>query len=538
MQERRSAFRPGVTSCGRGLKVDLKRNPTIISDYRSAVAYLDSHIGRGVKPGLERMAGLLSSMGDPHQTYPSIHIAGTNGKTSATRSVADLLGAHGLNAGAFISPHLQRIEERFSVAGRMLNRAEFVTAVADVAPFVGLFEEGSGESVTYFELTAAIAFAAFADASVDAAAIEVGLGGRLDATNVLTSAVAVITSIGLDHTNYLGGSLASIATEKVAILDPGAPLVTGPLPPAAEGPITARVSEMASPWLRYGADFGPSALERKPDGWLMDVDGVYSQYHDISLHLRGRHQVSNFVTAIAATEALFGRALDPAAVREAAAGATSPGRLEKVGEAPTILLDGAHNREGLESLEAALAEEFPGAEWTLVLGMRGERDVASLIDALQGSVASVVATAAADPGSIPAAEVAEAARSVFGDIPVSTVDNVADAIQQASDAAGPEGSVLVTGSLYVVGEARTALVRELAVAPSAHTRIEAIVDPDEGPTSIDLTDASTAEQLQDDPGIGRTESDGFRDDELHRSTDDIRWTVVGDEEERDSGEPL
>src|SRR5690554_2122843 len=221
-------------------------------DYSEAVAYLDAHIGLGGEPGLDRIRGLLDDMGGPHLGYPMIHVAGTNGKTSTTRFATLLCLAHGLSTGTCISPHLQRIEERFAADGHMSTEEEFALAISDVAAFADLRPE---VPYSYFELLTAVAFALFADRAVDAAVIEVGLGGRLDATNVVDADVAVITGIGLDHTEYLGSDLASIAAEKVAIAGDSSILVSGPLDPPALEVVSARARELGIHHRRYGHDF-------------------------------------------------------------------------------------------------------------------------------------------------------------------------------------------------------------------------------------------------------------------------------------------
>lgn len=434
--------------------------PTVITDYEQALAFLDARIGHGVKPGLERISGLLALMTDPQDSYQVIHVGGTNGKTTTVRILSAILEAHGLHVGAFTSPHLRTIEERFYVAGSELGRDAFVEAVADVAPFVELYEASSGDSVTYFELTAAIAFQAFGAAGVDVALVEVGLGGRLDATNVVTADVSVVTGIAFDHMSYLGSTIAEIAREKAAILKQGGILVTGPLPAAAEGAFTARVSETGSAWHRFGSDFEPVDPVAAVGGWQTEVQGVIGQYSEIYLPIHGRHQVDHLATAIAACELFFAEELNGEAVVTAAAQLRSPGRIEVVGHNPLVVVDGAHNDQGIEGLAEALLGEFPPAQWVLVFGSRGERDLKKLLEPLRGMVAHVIATEPRDAAAIPVDEVAAAATSVFGDdIRVETAVPVAQAITEAIDSVDESGSIVITGSLYVVGEALSRLKR-------------------------------------------------------------------------------
>lgn len=418
-----------------------------------AIAYLDGHIGLGVKPGLERISAFLETMGNPHLDIPVIHITGTNGKTSTSRLITAILRSHGLRVGTFTSPHLERIEERFTLDSVPLGAEDFVQAVSDVKAFADVFD---GE-LTYFELTAAVAFTAFANAAVDVAVVEVGLGGRLDATNVVQSQVSVITTIGLEHTEYLGDTLHSVATEKAAIVKAGSTVVTGDIGPAAEGPVTARVAEVGATWKQLGTDYRVDRAAPSDTGWLVDIEGVYDSYPDIDLALRGRHQTTNLATAVAAAEEFFGRALDKVALRDAAAIVTNPGRLEVVGQSPLILIDGAHNADGMRALAAALREEFPTRRWTVVLGVLGDKKLDSMIDALAGLVSEVVAVAPQSDRALDAAVVAAAAEAAG--IVSSTAPSVAAGVDHALAQAGASGGILVTGSLYTVGEARTAINR-------------------------------------------------------------------------------
>ena len=283
--------------------------------------------------------------------------------------------------------------------------------------------------------------------------MEVGLGGRWDATNVVDADVSVITSIGEDHTEYLGTTPAAIATEKVAILKEGGTLVTAGLPAAAEGAITARVAETGARWLRTDTDFRVESATQAVGGWLCDFSGIHDTYPEVFLGLLGRHQVANFAAAIAACEAFFGRSLDVEAVREAAAVVTSPGRLEVLQRRPLVLLDGAHNLQGMEALAVSLETEFPPAfRWTVVAGFRGSRDAEALLAPLLGKAHRVIAVAATDAEAVPPDRVAAAAAALG--IQADTARSVADGLAAAIGFAGPEGAVLVTGSLYVVGEAR------------------------------------------------------------------------------------
>jgi dihydrofolate synthase/folylpolyglutamate synthase len=426
-------------------------------DYQEAVAFLDAHIGQGVKPGLDRIRGLLEMMGDPQLAYPVIHITGSNGKTSTSRMVTSLLVAHGLRVGTFISPHLETIEERLALDGVSATAEEFAEAVTDLQPFVDLFEERTGSNPTYFELTAALAFSYFATNAVDVAVIEVGLGGRLDATNAVDGKVAVITGISLEHTSWLGDTLEEIATEKLAIAKEGSVLVTGDLQVQLRPLASSRARQLDIPHRRYGAEYHPEFVTMAVGGWTGSISGVYETYEDLFLPLHGRYQFDNLAVAVAAVEELTGRPLDPDAVRMAAAAVTSPGRLEVVANHPLILLDGAHNAQACGLLAEALSAEFLPVEWVLVIGAMGDKDLVGMMEPLRGLVGSVVATAVDYERAVPAERIAEVASSVF-DVPAVVASSVGEALDTARRLGGDEGFILVTGSLYVVGEARTILL--------------------------------------------------------------------------------
>lgn len=437
-----------------------------------AEGFLDDRIGLGVKPGLERITGLVGFMGDPHLDYPVIQVAGTNGKTTVTRLIADILGAHGIRTGTFTSPHLHRVEERFSVDGMPITTEEFIQAVSDIAWFVEEYERRSGSGVTYFEVTAALAFSVFAGVALDVAVVEVGLGGRLDATSVVDPSVAVITGIALDHVEFLGETVGEIAGEKVAIVGEASTLVTGPLPPAAEGAITAHVEQAQAKWYRSGDAFAVSDATIAVGGWVVDIDGIYAPYTDLYLPVHGRHQVDNLATAVATAEVFLGRALDTDALRTALAATAQPGRIEVVHHRPLVVVDGAHNVQGIEGLASALGDEFPDAKWHVVAGMRGRRLPGEVLGPLSSLAAHLWATAPDDPGAIDPELIASSAGAALG-CGTTVVDAVPEAVAAAMEAAGRDGSIVITGSLYVAGEARAALVGTEFRASGVHVRFEA-----------------------------------------------------------------
>ncbi len=457
-----------------------KPQPTVITTRDQAEAFLDDRIGSGVIPGLERIAGLLALMGNPETSFPSIHIAGTNGKTTAARMVQQILGAHGLSTGGFTSPHLHTIEERFTLAGKVIDGDTFTATVQDIAWFVERYEQEHGTTITYFELTAAMAFSLFASAVVDVGVTEVGLGGRLDATNVLDAAVSVITGIDIDHVEFLGPTIEGIAGEKAAIVKQDGTLVTGPLPEEAKPAVAERVRETDANWIVSGSDFAVTSEAVAVGGWQCSISGVFGEYEDLFLPIHGRHQVDNLATAIAACEMFLGRALDASSLLFAIGAMTSPGRLEVVRRRPIVLIDGAHNAQGFRGLAATLEAEFPALPWKLVLGLRGQRSAAELVAPLVGMVTQVYAASADDSAAVDALVVASDAATTLG-VPAAAFESPELALAEAIADAGAEGGVVVAGSLYLAGDLREGFEVRSDRSSEAHVRYEAEVaeDPDQ-----------------------------------------------------------
>jgi len=426
-------------------------------NYDQAVAYVNRHIGLGGEPGLHRMRELLDLMGRPNDGYPLIHVAGTNGKTSTARLATLVLVAHGLTTGTYTSPHLQRIEERLAINGRYSTSEEFALAMSDVAAFADLREDAGADPNTYFELTTAAAFALFADHAVNAAVLEVGLGGRFDATNVVEADVCVVTSIGEDHTEYLGKDIAGIAAEKLAIADPGTILVTGPLPEPAKEEANRTARTLGIQHRRFDVDYGIEEYQRGVGGWLVTVNGAEATYEDIFLPLHGNYQLTNLTVGIAATEALLGRKLDVDALKDAAAVATAPGRMEALASSPFVMVDGAHNADAVEILVDSLLEEYPTTRWQLLLGVMGDKNVELMVERLHPLIQGVVTTAVDEKRAMTPTDLAERVARVAPDVPVVTADSVEAGLDMARAEAGAKGAVLVTGSLYLVGEVRELL---------------------------------------------------------------------------------
>ncbi len=462
----------------------------VITTRADAEAFLDARIGAGVQPGLERITGLLELMGNPQTEYATVHVAGTNGKTTVTRMVQQILGAHGLATGGFTSPHLHHLEERFHLHGSPISGDRLTEEVRDIAWFVEKYEADNATTVTYFETTAALAFSLFGNGAVDVAVVEVGLGGRLDATNVVNAAVSVVTGIGIDHTEFLGTTIAEIAAEKMAIVKDGGTLVTGPLPADAIGMGALRIEETKANWIRFGLDFSVESAFIAVGGWQCSINGVHGEYEDLYLRLHGRHQVENLATAIAAAEMLLGRRLDAESLAFGVASLTSPGRLEVVRRRPIVLLDGAHNEQGFDALALTIQEEFPAMDWKLVIGARGERVVGDLVAPLKGLVSAAYASAPRDPAGISPQTVADLAGSALG-VPAVAYESSDLALADAVSDAGPEGGVIVAGSLYLVGDVRESFEIGSDRSSEAHMRFEAEVadeDPDSEFMESDLFD--------------------------------------------------
>ena len=430
-------------------------------------AALNARIPTRIVPGLDRIRDLLHLLGDPQQAYPSVHVAGTNGKTSTARMIDALLTAFGLRTGRTTSPHLSSVTERIAVDGVPLGGSAFAAAYDDVAPLVALTDQRHPDPVSYYEVLTAMAFAHFADRPVDVAVVEVGLGGRWDATNVLDAPVVVVTPIGLDHQAYLGDTLAAIAAEKVAIVAEHATLVTALQEPPAADVIFHRAAEVGAQLLREGVDFGIVQRAVAVGGQQLTVRGRSGDYDEVELPLHGAYQASNAACALAAVEAFLGGSggragqLDLELVREAFAGVSSPGRLEVLRTAPTVLVDAAHNPAGARAAAAALQEAFSFTRLIGVTAILADKDAAGILAELEPLLAEVVVTTNASPRALPADDLAAIAVEVFGADRVLVEPELPDAVEAAVGLAEEEGlggaGVLITGSIVTVAEARILL---------------------------------------------------------------------------------
>jgi dihydrofolate synthase/folylpolyglutamate synthase len=439
-------------------------------EYVAVEAALDARGFTRMDFDLYRIKELLDLLGSPQRAYPSIHLTGTNGKTSTARMIDGLLRAHGLHTGRYTSPHLETVRERICLDGEPVSEERFAATYDEVLPLARLIDERSAEPLTYFDMTTALAFATFADAPVDIAVVEVGLGGAEDATNVIDAGVCVITPIGLDHQEWLGDTIEDIASAKAGIIHAGATVISATQDEDAARPLLERCAEVGATIAREGAQFGVLSRSIAVGGQVLSLQGLGGVYEDVFLPLHGAHQAQNAALALAAVEAFLGagtsKQLDPDVVREGFADVTSPGRLERVRSAPAILLDGAHNPHGMAATVHALEEEFAFRHLVAVVAVLADKDADGLLSLLEPVAAHVVVTRNSSPRSMPLDELAQIAADVFGEDRVMVAENMPDAIEEAvvlaeSDMEGEQSGVgvLITGSIVTVADARKLLKR-------------------------------------------------------------------------------
>lgn len=419
-------------------------------------------------PSLVRIRALMDVLGDPQRSYPSIHVTGTNGKTSTARLIEALLGAFELRTGRYASPHVQSITERISLDGAPIPASAFIEAYRDVKPYADLVDAGQEHRLSFFELLTAMAYAAFADAPVDAAVVEVGMGGGWDATNVIDAEVAVVTPIALDHTDRLGGTTEQIAGEKAGIIKQDATVVMAQQPVDAATVLLKRAVEVDATVARAGMEFGVLSRDVAVGGQLLTLRGLGGEYPDVFLPMHGEHMAHNAAVALAAVEAFFGagsepaRSLDPQIVRTAFGSVAVPGRLEVVRSSPTVVLDAAHNPAGARAAAAGVSESFGFSRLVGVVGTSGDKDDRGLLTAFEPIFAEVVVTRNSSHRATDVDQLAAVAVEVFGAERVQVEPRLDDALEAAITLAEEEGEyggagVLVTGSVVTVGEARLLL---------------------------------------------------------------------------------
>lgn len=435
-----------------------------------------------IEPSLDRIEMLMDLLGHPERSFDVIHIAGTNGKSSTARMVDSLLRAFHRRVGLVTSPHLQRVTERIGIDGQPIHPRDYVRIWHEIKPFVEMVDAQSDVPMSKFEVLVGLSYAAFADAPVDVAVVEIGLGGRWDATNVVNADVSVITPVGLDHTDYLGDTLAEIAGEKAGIIkpredadDPLTPneniVVVAEQDPEAMRVILQQAVDVEAGVARSGSEFAALESRIAVGGQQVNIQGLGGLYEDIFLPLHGEHQAKNAAVALAAVEAFFGASaghpLDVATVRNGFAQAISPGRLERVRTSPTTFIDAAHNPHGAKALGAALDRDFDFARLIGVLSIFADKDATGILTALEPYLTEVVITQNSSPRALDAYDLAETARDIFGEERVHVADNLpgayAQAVELAEDAEVQSGSgIIITGSVVTAGDARAMFGKEPA----------------------------------------------------------------------------
>jgi dihydrofolate synthase / folylpolyglutamate synthase len=443
-----------------------------LDDLRQVETELNTRWGETkIEPTLQRIGALVDLLGDPHKSYPVLHVAGTNGKTSVTRMIDALLTRIGLRTGRYTSPHLQLVTERIAIDNAPIAPERYVEIYRDVEPYVEMIDKGAEVRMSKFEVLTGMAFAAFADAPVDAAVLEVGLGGSWDATNVADAKVAIVAPISIDHVDYLGPEITGIAREKAGIIKQGSIALLAEQRPEVMEVLLRRTVEVDATVARAGLEFGVLRRDIAVGGQVLKLQGLGGAYDDIFLPLHGPHQADNAALALAAVEAFFGagaqRMLDQEAIREAFASVVVPGRLERVRSSPTVFVDAAHNPHGAAALATALDTDFSFRNLVGVVGVMQDKDVRGILSALEPVLHEVVVTTNSSERSMAPEELGDLAVEVFGPDRVEVRPRLDDALDTAlalaeEDAGEPLSGVgvVVTGSVVTAGEARALLGKE------------------------------------------------------------------------------
>lgn len=421
-----------------------------------------------IAPTLERIAALVDILGSPQLTYPTIHVGGTNGKTTTARMIDALLFEMGLRTGRFTSPHLESYLERISINGQPIDAKELIFSFNDVSPYFDLMDSKFDNPISFFEAITALAFAAFAEHPIDVGVIEVGMGGQWDATNVVDADVSVITPIGLDHMEYLGNTISEIAATKAGIIKEQGFVVLAQQTPEAAVELLRRAAEVGADVAREGLEYSIDSRAIAVGGQLISVTGLRGHYDDIFLPLHGKHQASNAAAALIAVEAFFGEQdLDIDAVRAGFANVTSPGRCEVIHRDPTIILDAAHNPHGAKAIAETMQTEFTFDDVTGIVALMADKDALGILQALEPVMNQIIVTCNSAERSMSMADLTKLATQVFGADRVFAEDTLQAAIDRATkDALRPLSdeslAILVTGSVVTVGEARTAVRKKYA----------------------------------------------------------------------------
>ena len=426
-----------------------------------------------IAPTLDRISALVDILGSPQLSYPTIHVGGTNGKTTTSRMIDSLLFEMGLRTGRFTSPHLESYLERISINGQPIDAKELIFSFNDVSPYLDLMDSKFDNPISFFEAITALAFAAFAEHPIDVGVIEVGMGGQWDATNVVDADVSVITPIGLDHMEYLGSTITEIAATKAGIIKEQGFIVLAQQTPEAAVELLRRAAEVSADVAREGLEYSIDSRAIAVGGQLISITGLRGHYDDIFLPLHGKHQASNAAAALIAVEAFFGEQdLDIDAVRAGFANVTSPGRCEVIHRDPTIILDAAHNPHGAKAIAETMQSEFTFDEVTGIVALMADKDALGILQALEPVMNLVIVTTNSSERSMKVADLNKLATQVFGADRVFAEDTLQAAIDRAvKDSVRPLSdeslAILITGSVVTVGEARTAVRKKYAKLPQA-----------------------------------------------------------------------
>ncbi len=439
---------------------DVHATATRMTHYEHAIAALFNRRPEIMVPGLRRIQALVYSLGEPQRAFDAIQLTGTNGKTSTARMITALLIAAGARVGTYTSPHLQDVRERFRVNGEPLHVGDLLAGLDALGPHIERVEQATGEMVTFFEASTALCLWAFARARIETGVIEVGMGGRFDATNVVDGRVAVIGGVQLDHPQ-LGATLGEVAWEKAGIITDGAAVISANTAGDAARVIAREVVDRGARLYLLDRDFGVIDRTLTAGGQRVCLRGLDDQRYTVDLPLHGAHQAVNAACALAAVQAYRHRPLDPSTVRAGFAGVRSPGRLELfTSDGVPVLLDGAHNPAAARVLARALHELHGNRRRIAVLGIMSDKDIPAMVAALAPAVDEVVVTVPDSPRAASCQQIADACTAA-GITVAAAVGDVGTAVRAAAERAGRHGMVVVSGSLYTVGDARAALGGEL-----------------------------------------------------------------------------
>lgn len=414
-----------------------------------------------IAPTLERIQALVDALGSPQLSYPTIHIGGTNGKTTTSRMIDSLLFSMGLRTGRFTSPHLETYRERIAINGEPIDPKELIFAYNDIAAYFDFIDSKFDNPVSFFEAVTALAFAAFAEHPIDIGVIEVGMGGEWDATNVVNADVSVITPIGLDHMEYLGNTLVEIASTKAGIIKEGGFAVLSQQEPEVAVELLRKAAEVGADVAREGLEYSVISRAVAVGGQLVTIQGLKGVYDEIFIPLHGKHQASNAAAALVAVEVFFGEnELDIDAVREGFAQVKSPGRCEVIHRDPTIILDAAHNPHGSIALVETIESEFTFDEIIGIVGVMGDKDARGILVNFEKFMDSIIVTKNSSHRAMEVSDLESLAIEIFGADRVFSAVDLETAIEKAiKDSVRPLSDetlgIVITGSVVTVGEART-----------------------------------------------------------------------------------